>query len=191
MIHNLNNEKEFVQLQFDNLLAQVNSREQVLVIHHGELSQNVISTIENCVEEKISNLVIAKSLIKKIFHVSVETLQNIYTHGHKNKNGEQHNFFILSKNNNHINVISANLISNNLVSSLETKIDAINSFSDKQALKEHYLEHLEKNTMSEKGGAGLGFITIGIKSGNELKTEFKKINNDFSLFILISSINLV
>ena len=45
--------------------------------------------------------------------------------------------------------------------------------------------------MSDKGGAGLGFITIGMKSGNKLKTEFKKINDDFSLFTLISSINII
>ena len=67
----------------------------------------------------------------------------------------------------------------------------INSFDDEKALKAYYLEHLENNTMSDKGGAGLGFITIGMKSGNKLKTEFKKINDDFSLFTLISSINII
>ena len=45
--------------------------------------------------------------------------------------------------------------------------------------------------MSEKGGAGLGFITIGMKSGNKLKVDFKKINDQFSLFTLTSSVNLI
>ena len=44
--------------------------------------------------------------------------------------------------------------------------------------------------MSEKGGAGLGFITIGMKSGNKLKVDFKKINDQFSLFTLTSAVNL-
>ena len=45
--------------------------------------------------------------------------------------------------------------------------------------------------MSDKGGAGLGFITIGMKSGNKLKTNFKKINNEFSLFILKATISII
>ena len=62
---------------------------------------------------------------------------------------------------------------------------------DDKALKAYYLEHLENNTMSDKGGAGLGFITIGMKSGNKLKTNFKKINNEFSLFILKATISII
>ena len=112
-------------------------------------------------------------------------------HGQKNNDGEQHNFFILQKNPDSVNVISANLISNSLIPTLEKQINVINSFDDEKALKAYYLEHLENNTMSDKGGAGLGFITIGMKSGNKLKTEFKKINDDFSLFTLISSINII
>ena len=44
--------------------------------------------------------------------------------------------------------------------------------------------------MSDKGGAGLGFITIAMKSANKLKTKFEKINDNFSLFTLTSKINL-
>lgn len=164
--------------------------ETVLVSHYGELSQSVISNLEGSVEEKITSLDISKGPIKKIFFISVETLQNMLLHGHKNNQGEQHNFFILVKNGENLKVISSNLVANSSIPALEKQIDTINSFDDEKALKAYYLEHLENNTMSDKGGAGLGFITIGMKSGNKLKVDFKKINDQFSLFTLTSAVNL-
>ena len=190
MNNNLHNEKEFVHYQYEQMLLAHKKDETVLVSHYGELSQSVISNLEGDVEEKITSLDIAKGPIKKIFFISVETLQNMLLHGHKNNAGEQHNFFILVKNGANLKVISSNLVANSSIPSLEKQINIINSFDDEKALKAYYLEHLENNTMSEKGGAGLGFITIGMKSGNKLKVDFKKINDQFSLFTLTSSVNL-
>lgn len=183
-------EKEFVKEQYEHMLKEHQQNETVLVSHYGELSQSVISNLEGDVEEKITSLDIAKGPIKKIFFISVETLQNMLLHGQKNKQGEQHNFFILVKNGANLKVISSNLVANSSIPALEKQIDTINSFDDEKALKAYYLEHLENNTISDKGGAGLGFITIGMKSGNKLKVDFKKINEDFSLFTLTSSVNL-
>lgn len=190
MADNLNSEKEFVHNQYEQMLLAHKQDETVLVSHYGELSQSVISNLEGNVEEKITSLDIAKGPIKKIFFISVETLQNMLLHGHKNNQGEQHNFFILVKNGSNLKVISSNLVANSSIPALEKQINTINSFDDEKALKAYYLEHLENNTMSEKGGAGLGFITIGMKSGNKLKVDFKKINDQFSLFTLTSSVNL-
>jgi hypothetical protein len=187
---NSHNEKEFVQQQYEQMLLAHQQGETVLVSHYGELSQSVISNLEGSVEEKITSLEISKGPIKKIFFISVETLQNMLLHGHKNNKGEQHNFFILVKNGENLKVISSNLVANSSIPALEKQIHTINSFDDEKALKAYYLEHLENNTMSDKGGAGLGFITIGMKSGNKLKVDFKKINDDFSLFTLTSAVNL-
>ena len=190
MSDNSHNEKEFVQQQYEQMLLAHQQDETVLVSHYGELSQSVISSLEGSVEEKITSLEISKGPIKKIFFISVETLQNMLLHGHKNNEGEQHNFFILVKNGENLKVISSNLVANSSIPALEKQIDTINSFDDEKALKAYYLEHLENNTMSDKGGAGLGFITIGMKSGNKLKVDFKKINDQFSLFTLTSAVNL-
>ena len=81
-------------------------------------------------------------------------------------------------------------MTNSSIPALEKQIKVINSFEDEKALKAYYLEHLENNQLSDKGGAGLGFITIGMKSGNKLNVEFKKINDQMSLFILNSTISL-
>lgn len=190
MTPNLHKEKEFVQEQFEHLLSLYKRDQTVLLSHHGELSQGVISNLEEAVEAKVSELEIPKGPLKKIFFISVETLQNMLIHGHKDPEGYQHNFFILTKNDGKLNVISANLVANAFIPALEKQINTINSFDDEKALKAYYLEHLENNTMSDKGGAGLGFITIGMKSGNKLKVDFQKINDELSLFTLVSTVSL-
>jgi hypothetical protein len=186
----LNNEKDFVTAQYEQLLGEYKQEQSVLLSHHGELSQSVISNLEESVESKVAELEVPKGPLKKIFFISVETLQNMLIHGHKNNQGHQHNFFILTKNGVKMNVVSANLVANTSIPALEKQIDIINSFDDEKALKAYYLEHLENNTMSDKGGAGLGFITIGMKSGNKLKVDFQKINDQFSLFTLTSTVSL-
>ena len=190
MSDNTHNEKQYVTDQFRQLLDLFNKDRSVLLSHEGELSKEEISKLEGDVESIVSSLNIAKGPLKKIFFISVETLQNMLIHGHKNNDGHQANFFILSKNGVSINITSANLVSNNAIPALQKQIDVINSFDDEKALKAYYLEHLENNQLSDKGGAGLGFITIGMKSGNKLKTEFKKINDDYSMFLLTSTVNL-
>ena len=190
MSNNLHSEKEFVRNHYDQMILAHQKEETILVSHFGELSQNVISNLEGNVEEKITSLEISKGPIKKIFFISVETLQNMLIHGQKTNEGEQHNFFILAKNTVNIQIISANLVSNTSIPSLEKQVNVINSFEDEKSLKAYYLEHLENNTLSEKGGAGLGFITIAMKSGNKLSVDFQKINDQFSLFTLTSVVNL-
>ena len=129
MTNNTHNEKEFVQQEYEQMIKAHQHGETVLVSHYGELSQSVISNLEGNVEEKITSLDISKGPIKKIFFISVETLQNMLIHGHKNNEGQQHNFFILVKNGENLKVISSNLVANSSIPALEKQINTINSLN--------------------------------------------------------------
>ena len=183
-------EKTFFEEHFTNLLNQIQQNKTVLVHYNGTLNQDQITRLEGEVETTVLNVPIAKNPVKRIFFISVEALQNMLIHGHKDHEGHQHNFFIVSKNGTTVDITSANLVSNNTIPILTSKIDIINAFEDEKALKQYYLEHLSNNQMSEKGGAGLGFITIAMKSGNKLKPVFEKINEDYSLFQMTSTVNI-
>ena len=111
-------------------------------------------------------------------------------HGHRDDTGAQHNFFILHSTDKAVKVTVANLVTNTGIEKLRADIDKINSFDNSADLKQYYLDHLENNELSDKGGAGLGFITIGMKSGNKLGPSFEQINDARSLFMLVITINL-
>ncbi len=178
----------FFTEKFKTLLQAVPADESILVSFNGALSQEQVAKLETEVETKIVEAGVPKGPLKKIFFISVETLQNMLIHGNKDAEGKQHNFFILRKNGVKTHITSANLVQTKNINGLEAQMKTINEFEDAAALKQYYMGHLENNELSEKGGAGLGFITIAMKSGNKLAYEFDKINEDTSLFLLTSTV---
>lgn len=186
----LNKEDEFFDLHFSKQIDLVNQSGELVLAYDGVLNTETISKLESEIEGKILEKGLPKTVVKKVFFICVESLQNMLIHGHKDDTGAQHNFFILNITPKQVKVITANLITNTSIEKLSADIDKINSFNDPAELKTYYLEHLENNELSDKGGAGLGFITIAMKSGNKLTTTFDAINDKRSLFLLEVSISL-
>jgi hypothetical protein len=185
----VNKDAEFFELHFSKNVEAVSQLGNLILAYDGVLNPETISKLEAEIENKILDKGLAKSVIKKVFFICIESLQNMFIHGHKDDYGAKHNFFILYVTHNQVKMIGANLVSNTAVEKLTEHINKINSFDDPAALKQYYLEHLENNELSEKGGAGLGFITIGMKSGNKLAVQFEKINENRSMFLMEVTIN--
>ncbi|MDO9000261.1 MAG: SiaB family protein kinase [Bacteroidota bacterium] len=186
----LNKESEFFDLQFTKQVKKITQSGQLILAYDGVLNNETISKIENEIENKILEKGFPKQVVKKVFFICVESLQNQLLHGHKDDKGSQHNFFLLANSEKYVTIISANLINTSSVEKVKSQIEKINSFDDPAALKAFYLEHLENNELSDKGGAGLGFITIAMKSGNKITPLFETINEKYSLFLLEIKINL-
>lgn len=185
----LNKEDEFFDLHFSKQLESVSRDGQLMLAYDGVLNTETISKLESEIEGKILEKGLPKMVVKKVFFICVESLQNMLIHGHRDDLGAQHNFFIINTSEKEVKVITANLITNSAIDKLKQDIAKINSFAEPSELKSYYLEHLENNELSDKGGAGLGFITIAMKSGNKLKTFFEPINEKRSLFLMEVTIN--
>jgi hypothetical protein len=186
----VNKDAEFFELHFSQNVERVKNHGQLLLAYDGVLNSETITRLEAEIESKILALSLPKVVVEKVFFICIESLQNMFIHGHKDDSGAKHNFFVLSITDKEVKVVGANLIANDQIDKLKNHIGKINSFDDAGELKTYYLEHLENNEISEKGGAGLGFITIGMKSGNKLYTDYKKINDTRSMFLLEVSIRI-
>lgn len=160
---------------------------KILVSHVGELNQDMVNTISSIVETQMENLGVSKNAVKRIFNIVIEALQNICLHGEKDNNGYQMTYFIIGKKGNEFNIYSGNIISNSKVDSLNRRLNSIQSLNDAE-LKKHYIEVLSNGELSIKGGAGLGFLTIQLKSNKTMDFEFHTLNKDFSLFSLHSKV---
>lgn len=186
----LNKEDQFFDLHFEQQIKNVNAIGATIALaYDGVLNTETISKLEGVIEEKVLENNLPKLVIKKIFFISVESLQNMFIHGNRDDNGSQNNFFILYLTEHAVKITTANLINNSSIPKLISDIEKINSFNNPTELKAYYLEHLEKNELSEKGGAGLGFITIAMKSANKIGFQFIEINEKRSLFLLEITIN--
>ena len=175
------NDAEFFQKKFLEEVNRVSSTNEMLVAYDGLLNPDTIAKLESEIESKILEKNLPKGLVRKVFFICIESLQNMYIHGYKDHEGNKHNFFVLYLNGEKVNMITANLVATAAIEKMTKHIEKINSFDDPAALKAFYLERLENNEISETG-AGLGFITICMKSGNKLNTAFESMNDDRSLF---------
>jgi len=184
-----NIDESFFAKHFTACVETAKSAGELLLAYDGVLNSETIAKLEVEIENQIVAKNLSKTAIKKVFFISIESLQNMFIHGFKDDNDEKHNFYILYCTDQHVKMIGANLIANAAIPKIKNHIERINSFNEPAELKNYYLEHLENNELSEKGGAGLGFITIGMKSGNKLRVEFEKINDVRSMFLMEVTIN--
>jgi len=66
-------------------------------------------------------------------------------------------------------------------------LERVNNLS-KEELNQLYKQKIKEGRLSEKGGAGLGFIDIARKTGQKLVYSFLKIDEEKSFFVLTTTI---
>ena len=153
---------------------------KIIVSHIGELDQRKINTLSSLVEAQLEYLRVSKTTTKKIFNIVIEVLQNIALHSEKKGTENPLNYLFVAKTPNEFIVYAGNAIPNTFVKNLEARLKRIQSFSTFE-LKKQYMDVLTNGTLSEKGGAGLGFLTMALKA-QEISFDFVNLNDDYSLF---------
>jgi len=162
------------------------SGEKIVSSHFGEFSQELVNSTSNGIEEMMIEAGDKKSTIKRMFSILVEALQNIRLHGEKNSDGKQISFLIIAKEKDDYLITIGNLVSN--TNKIANRIDQLNALNQKE-IKDLYMKVLTNGTVSNKGGAGLGFITMAMKSKNNLSYKLEEINKALSFFTLEIKVN--
>lgn len=185
-----NSTLEICQDRFDNLISYHVDEEggSIYTSHVGEFSQDYVNAVSAELEERMFEDGEKKAIIKKIFSIIVEGLQNIRIHGEEDITGHQSSFFLLIKNDASFIIYLGNLIPNKIVEDIKQRVETVNSL-DRSELKELYMNVLTNGVISSKGGAGLGYITMAMKSGNPLEYNFGKVNDSLSLYDLKITVN--
>lgn len=161
---------------------------QIINKHFGEFSQDLVNEISNDVEMFMLDSGDKKGIVKRMFSILVEGLQNIRLHGERDVDGKQTSFFVIDQQNDFYKVSFGNLLKNKNAKSIEERILEVNEI-DQEEIKQLYMQVLTNGVISNKGGAGLGFITMAMKSKNTLGYFIDPINDDLSCFTLIVTID--
>lgn len=165
---------------------------EITLVYEGEITHQITKAFTSLTESNMAKEDESGSVQRKVFHVMVECLQNISKHA-EDFGSEDYLFsgrgiFLVSKGDNEYSVTTGNAVDNDRIEELSNMLESINRM-DKDELKELYKRQMKEGRLSEKGGAGLGFIDIKRKTGKELEYHFLPINDDTSFFLLTSTIS--
>jgi len=165
---------------------------KVQLVYEGEITHQITKAFTSLTETNMQLDEESHATQKKVFHVMVECLQNLGKHadsmdstdGVKDGRG----VFLLCKNDDEYTITTGNILTKTKVPKMIEILEKINSL-DKDRLKQLYKQQIKEGRLSNKGGAGLGFIDIAKKTGNKLHYNFITINDEFSFFVLTSTIS--
>jgi hypothetical protein len=163
---------------------------EINLVYEGEITHQITKAFTSITEAKLGSLEEAASVQRKVFHVMVECLQNIDKHGDsfdKDTKTAARGLFIVSRCDNSYCVITGNIIDNRKVPGLKNTLETINN-TDKETLKQMYKEQIKNGSLSDKGGAGLGFIDIARKTEEKYNYHFIYIDENVSFFIIKTTI---
>ena len=158
----------------------------LILVYEGEFTQEITKSVLAMAERNMDSSGEESTTKRKVFNVMVECLQNIVKHADDVKNNHSAIFMVGKQENEYI-IVSGNPIQKDSVDGLKERLDHINSL-DKDGLKNLYKDIIKNTEISDKGGAGLGFVDMARKSGNPLEYDFVGIDDTSSFFCLRSSI---
>ncbi len=184
--------KEFNLDNYANVYDFMDNNE-IIFSYKGPISQEILIAVGDTIKTELPAEDIENKIIKRIFAVFIEEAQNVLKHsfdkhyGDKKKETGVGLIGIGKKKNEYFFIFSVNVVQNSQIKKLKAHLDHINSL-DKKELKDYYNHQRKTAVLSEKGGAGLGFIDMARKSGQPLEYKFNKIDNDRSFFEILIKI---
>lgn len=160
--------------------------QNLILVYQGDFTQESTKSILAMAERNLDSSGEESSIKRKVFNVMVEALQNIVKHSDELVDGQIRShaaIFLIGKEKNRYSIMSGNPIRKSNIDRLKQALEHINGL-DKDGLKELYKEIIKNTTISEKGGAGLGFVDMARKSGDKIEYSFPELNAEYSFFCL-------
>ena len=179
-----------LKMNFEQLKdAQVKIHgKNIIGVTFGPLSEDNIHEFAMVVEKALYDLHFSKTAVKRCFLVVIEGLQNILRHGHNEGGSDIEGGCLVVESESGIEIYCMNQVRSTEKDRLIEMIAQFNNL-EVEELKSRYLEELSTGEISQKNGAGLGLMTIRLKSGKPLKCYFYNIDEEWQGFAMVSSID--
>ena len=157
----------------------------LMLAYEGEVTQQLTKAFGALAEMNLEKEEEAATVRKRVFHIMVECLQNVAKHS-DDKMGEAvkpgAGIFLVGRFNDHYAITTGNIIANERIDFVRDLIEKVNGM-DKGEVKAFYKEMLRSSKLSEKSGAGLGFIDMIKKTGEPIEYHFEPVNDNTSYFL--------
>ena len=129
---------------------------------------------------------------KRLYSTFVESIDNIFKyatrHVSEKRRGPGAPMISVVKRGNRFLVISGNVVLNEDIEDLRFKLDRVNQL-DHEALKSLYEDIINRDADENDTGAGLGLITMALRTENDITYSFTSLDRDHSFFKMQIIIN--
>lgn len=166
---------------------------KITLVYEGEINQEITNVFSEMAEAGMEETE-HETTRKRVYHVMVECLQNICKHADEKEYtddvGRGKGILMVGNNNEHYSITTGNIIANKNIAGLAEMLDRINAMSPDE-IKSTYKQMIREARLSDKGGAGLGFIDMVKKTGNPIEYLVHPIDDEASFIVIVSRVNRI
>ena len=161
------------------------SNPEIFLDYRGQVDLQVIELLLKKLKKSREFTGLNKPTAKRTYAIVVECLENIYKHSARLSpaGSDPQPGISVRKENDKILISASNPVRNDSIDKLTQKLDKINML-DQAALKTLHENTINLESKKNDNGAGLGFISMAIKSGNRIGFSFRPLSDGFSYFEL-------
>lgn len=146
---------------------------RVLFEHHGAMEHGTVERLLAVAEEASMLADDPVGLRKRLFNVLVEGLENM--HRHTLPEHQESSFAALVVDADGYRLLFVNALPVAMAALLTHRVDILNEM-DEEALRSHYLKLLASEGRTERGGAGLGLLTMARKSARPIVVQVRNLD---------------
>lgn len=179
-------------MNVDNIQNMVEEDGIIFLSYGGFLTQTLIAGMTEALEKEAEYYELTMGIANNIFTIFIELSQNVMNYSKSqnidSKEVKSEGLIVVGKDEiGNYYIHSQNIIAYEDKNKIESKLNEIVTLN-RDELKKKYRELRRSGKDSHGKGGGIGFLEIA-KRSDEIKFEFKKINEDKYYFHFISRIN--
>jgi len=163
---------------------------EISLVYEGEITHKLIKTFAELTETSITKPDDPQTVQQRVFHVLIETLQNLSKHSDETEPSLQktsRGIFVIARSPGEYSVTTGNLVSSAKKEEISAILDQINHLT-RSELDSLYKNQIILGHVSQKGGAGLGFIDIRRKTGKKFDYSFIPVGENMYFFLFTAFI---
>ncbi len=154
-----------------------------LVSYSGTLGADVTDSLLVLCERAAAAVGTPRKRTRRVGYVLIESLQNVARHGWVDGNGETPFFMAMELTPLGLQVQTGNVVDFDSASELRERLSSVNGMS-RDELRKAYVETLCDGELTERGGAGLGLLSMAKRAEGPLNYQFADFEGELFLFTL-------
>lgn len=178
-------EQKYISSEIRKIIA--NESVVPLFLYTGIYNYQAVNTHLVTIKEYLESHIDSKQIVRKIYRVLVECIENINKHGFSFKSEKEKNsiygYVVLAADDDKYSIHVGNFISTSEIESIKSMFETVTEL-EREALKDAYNQKLHHTDLSPKQGMGIGIIDIALMAQKPIKYTTQPFNDNVSFFTL-------